>query len=57
MTEVKRVRDIKGSNGEGSLLRMETYPGTGSKKWATVLWDGTMSPRRVDPASLEVMRG
>jgi hypothetical protein len=50
----QRVQDIN-TDGLGWVLRYERYPGTGTKKWATVIWDWAMSPRRVDPTTIRVL--
>jgi hypothetical protein len=50
--EGDRVYDHTRPNRQGTLLRIETYPGTGPKKWATVNWDDCMSARRVEPTCL-----
>lgn len=50
----ERVCDTRGR--EGTLLRYETYPGTGDKKWATVKFDETFSARRVEPKELRSER-
>jgi hypothetical protein len=48
-----RVRDVQRVDWRGTVLRIETYPGTGNQKWATVAWDWAMSARRADLASLK----
>lgn len=46
-----RVRHVE-YGWSGKVLRIERYPGTGPKKWATVIWGWAMSARRADPAEL-----
>ena len=46
-----RIRDGKGSTGR--LLRYETYPGTGNKKWATVKFDHKIAAARAEVGDIE----
>lgn len=46
----------KDTERTGTRLRLERYPGTGAKKWATVIWDDRMSTDRVEPADLVDIR-
>lgn len=47
-----RVMNLKQTDWLGTVLRLETYPGTGTFRWATVKWDWSMGARRADPAQL-----
>ena len=51
-----RVRDTQRPDWHGTVLRVERYPGSGGVRWATVIWDWAMSPRRADLKGLEPLR-